>query len=114
MASTIASRIQEQGQTRGSAPAYYVRNANGWQSTSWAEYAGQVRRAGKAMMALGMGEGAAACMLGFNSPEWTVFDVAALSIGGVPAGIYTTCSAEEVAYIVSHCEATTILIEDEG
>ena len=114
MASTIASRIQEQGQTRGSAPAYYVRNANGWQSTSWGEYAGQVRRAGKAMMALGMGEGAAACMLGFNSPEWTVFDVAALSIGGVPAGIYTTCSAEEVAYIVGHCEATTILIEDEG
>lgn len=114
MAATIAKRIQEQARTRGNAPAYFVRTANGWQPTSWADYADEVKRAGKAMMALGMEEGAAACMLGFNSPEWTVFDVAAFSIGGVPAGIYTTCSPEEVAYIVAHCDATTVLVEDVG
>jgi long-chain acyl-CoA synthetase len=32
--------------------------------------------------------------------------------GGAPAGIYTTCSPEEVAYIVGHSEAAIVLVED--
>ena len=34
-------------------------------------------------------------------------------LGGAPAGIYTTCSPTEVAYIVNHAEAKVIIVEDE-
>ena len=34
-------------------------------------------------------------------------------LGGAPAGIYTTCSPTEVAYIVNHAEAKVIVVENE-
>src|SRR6185312_3913899 len=32
--------------------------------------------------------------------------------GGAPAGIYTTCSAEEVQYIIHHSESRVVLVEN--
>ena len=49
---------------------------------------------------------------GFNRPEWVIFDHAAMMAGGAPAGIYTTCSPEEVQYIVHHSEAHVVLVEN--
>jgi long-chain acyl-CoA synthetase len=43
-----------------------------------------------------------------------IFDLATMAAGGAPAGIYTTCSPDEVAYIVNHSEAPVILVENEG
>lgn len=65
-------------------------------------------------MALGVGRGDKVAILGFNRPEWVIFDHAAMAVGAVAAGVYTTCSAEEVQYIVDHAEARIILLEDEG
>jgi len=35
-----------------------------------------------------------------------------MAAGGAPAGIYTTCSPSEVQYIVHHCEAPFVLVEN--
>jgi long-chain acyl-CoA synthetase len=40
-------------------------------------------------------------------------DLAAMAVGGAAAGIYTTCSPEEVRYIVDHAEAPVVLLENE-
>ena len=37
-----------------------------------------------------------------------------LTAGGASAGIYTTCSASEVGYILEHAEAKVVLLEDEA
>ena len=111
---SIPSRIFAKGKTRGSSPAYYVRQGGSWVPTNWADYASQIRTAAKALIALGFEPGQSTCILGFNRPEWTVFDVATMAAGGAPAGIYTTCSPSEVQYIISHCEAPFVLLEDEG
>ncbi len=109
---SIPARLLAAGASRGSAPAYHVKSGGGWTSTSWSEYAALVRRVGKAMMALGFEPGEKACILGFNRPEWLLMDVATMAVGGAPAGIYTTCSPPEVAYIVSHTEAPIVLVEN--
>jgi long-chain acyl-CoA synthetase len=109
---TIAHRIQQQGSQRPDAPAYHEKQGGQWKMTTWRGYADQVRTAGKALIALGLEPGQTVCILGFNAPEWTILDVATLSVGGAPAGIYTTCSAEEVQYIVHHADSPLILIED--
>ncbi len=110
---TITRRIQQQAARRPGAPAYYERVGGDWKMTSWGRYADQIRQAGKALIALGMESGGTVCILGFNRPEWTIMDVGALSVGGVPAGIYTTCSSEEVQYIVSHAGSPVVLLENE-
>lgn len=119
-ADTIISRFLDQGRVRPDAPAYYVRDADGWQATSWKGYVDETRVAARALMALGAGKAgngsaghqSCVCILGFNRPEWAVFDLAAMMVGAAPAGIYTTCSPKEVAYIVGHTESSVVLVED--
>ncbi len=110
---TIPQRVLDHGQRLGSAPAYFVRGASGWEATSWKTFADEVRRAGTALMALGVEAGQPVCILGANRPEWVIFDIGAMAAGAVPAGIYTTSSPPECAYILNHCEAPVILVENE-
>lgn len=111
---SIPHRLLERGNEISNLPAYYVRSGGRWQPTTWRDYADEVQTAAKAMIALGMKAGDSVCMLGFNRPEWVIADVGCMMAGGAPAGIYTTNSAVEVAYIVNHCEAPIIFLEDRG
>ena len=110
---TIPQRVFDHGDRLGSAPAYFVRGASGWEATSWKTYADEVRRAGAALMALGVEATQPVCILGANRPEWVIFDVGAMAAGAIPAGIYTTSSPAECAYILNHCEAPVILVEND-
>src|SRR5205085_927618 len=56
--------------------------------------------------------GGKVAILGFNRPEWVILDHAAMMAGGGAAGIYTTCSPDEIQYIVHHSEAQVLLVED--
>ena len=115
---TIPGRFMEQDRIRPDSPAYFVRRgpAEGgtWQPTSWRTYVSEVRTAARALIALGVEPGGTVCILGFNRPEWVIMDIAAMAVGGAPAGINTTCSAEEVQYIINHAESKVILLEDLG
>ena len=111
---TIPGRLFQQVQKRGHEPAYHVRDNGIWVATSWTEYADQVKEVGKALMQAGLESGQTTCILGFNRPEWVIMDLATMAVGAAPAGIYTTCSAEEVQYIIHHAQAPIVLLEDEG
>jgi long-chain acyl-CoA synthetase len=110
----IPQRVLGNARRLGSAPAYFVRGQSGWEATSWADYAADVRRAGAALVALGVEVGQAVCILGANRPEWVTLDVGAMAAGAMPAGIYTTSSPSECAYILNHCEAPVLLVENEA
>jgi long-chain acyl-CoA synthetase len=109
---TIPQRLFDQAKIRPNATAYWQKVNGKYEPTSWAEYAALVRRAGKALIALGFEAGSKVSILGFNRPEWTTFDLAAMSVGGAGAGIYTTCSPEEVRYIIDHSESPFVLLEN--
>jgi long-chain acyl-CoA synthetase len=113
MADTIVHRFFETAKKRGDAPGYLVKSGGIWHATSWREYGEEVDRAARALIDLGLEFGDRVCILGFNRPEWVIFDLAAMAAGGAPAGIYTSCSPEEVKYIVAHSEAPIVLVEDE-
>ncbi len=109
---TIVHEILISGAERGNAPAYAVRDDDRWVTTSWAEYASQVRRAAKGLIALGVEPGMSVSILGSNHPEWVIFDVAAMAVGAMPAGIYPTNTPHECAYIIEHSESSVILVEN--
>ncbi|MDQ1516145.1 MAG: long-chain acyl-CoA synthetase [Actinomycetota bacterium] len=110
---TIPQVVLGNSRRFGSAPAYHVRGPGGWEPTSWEGYAAEVRRAGAGFAALGVEPGQAVCILGANRPEWVIGDVGAMAAGAVPAGIYTTSSPGECAYILNHAEAPVVLVENE-
>jgi long-chain acyl-CoA synthetase len=108
---SIPRRLLEQAKRRPERPAYLVKENGIWKSTSWAKYASEVMQAARALVALGFQPGQRVCILGFNRPEWVILDLASMAAGGAPAGIYTTCSADEVQYILHHSEAPLVLVE---
>ena len=111
---SIPRRLFEQARNRPEAPAFYAKSGGVYRPTRYREYAAIVRRVARSLRALGVGPGKAACVLGFNRPEWVIFHVATMASGGAAAGIYTSCSAEEVAYIVHHAEAPVVLVENQS
>ncbi len=111
---TIPFKVLRNGDFHANDPAYYVREADGWKATTWRTYADEVAAAAKAMIALGIETGDVITILGFNQPSWVIADVAAMAVGAVPAGIYTTNSPKECHYILDHSESPLLVIEDEG
>jgi long-chain acyl-CoA synthetase len=109
---TIPLRLIEQAKKLGDKPALYEKRDGAWQATSWRGYGDLVRRASKALIAAGCAPGSTVSILGFNRLEWVVVDLACMSIGGAPAGIYTTCAPPEVRYIVHHAQSPVVLVEN--
>lgn len=97
----------------GARTALKVKRGGAWHATSWEGYLALARRAGRALVALGMEKGESVVLIGFNSPEWVISDMGAILAGGVPAGIYTTNSPEQCRYIAAHSEARVAFTENE-
>jgi len=113
MIDSIPARLLARGRAHGEAPAYSVRQDNGtWTPTPYRQYSQQVQDVCRSLVKLGFNAGDTTAILGFNRPEWVVFDVATMMAGGAPAGIYTTCSPSEVQYILHHSGSGFALLED--
>jgi long-chain acyl-CoA synthetase len=112
-ADTVPARLFARAADKPARPAYYEKRDGIWVPTAYRAYSLQVKRVGKALMALGCEPGSCVSILGFNRPEWVIFDLASMCIGGAPAGIYTTCSPSEVGYIIRHSRSPVVLVENE-
>jgi len=73
---------------------------HGVREFSWREAAQVVRRTARALIALGVKPGEAVCVVGPNLPEWVQADLGAIAAGAVPAPIYPTLTAPQVAQIL--------------
>jgi long-chain acyl-CoA synthetase len=113
-ADTIPQRLFDRADQTPARAAYYTKQGSVWVPTSYRLYAHQVKQVGKALMAVGCAPGSTVSILGFNRPEWVIFDLACMAIGGAPAGIYTTCSPSEVRHIIHHAESPVVLVEDDA
>ena len=112
MATMVHEVLGETAKRYGDRPALRVKRDGGWRTTSWSGYLRDVRRAGRALVGLGVQPGKGVSIIGYNCPEWLIADVGAIFAGAVPAGIYTTNTPEQVRYITDHCEAKVAFAEN--
>lgn len=49
--------------------------------------------------------------MGNNRPEWVISDVGAMMARGVPAGVYQTCTIEQIAHIANNSKARVMVME---
>jgi len=96
----------------GSHPAYCVRTEAGWQPTSWADHGRQVQEAAQALISLGVMRGDAVAILSFNNPQWVTLAFAAMAVGATPVGIYWTSSPQDITYILNHCKAAVLMVDE--
>jgi long-chain acyl-CoA synthetase len=110
---TVVHKALRAGAERNTAVAYAARDGGHWVTTTWAEYAALVRAAAKALIALGVEPGRPVSIFGTNQPEWVIFDMAAMAVGAMPAGIYPTNTPDECAYVINHSGSPVILVQNQ-
>ncbi|XP_018376154.1 PREDICTED: long-chain-fatty-acid--CoA ligase ACSBG2-like [Trachymyrmex cornetzi] len=89
-------------------------DVNGKRATyTFQEYESTVRIIAKAFLRLGLERYHSVCIIGFNSPEWFIAELATIYAGGIAIGIYTTNSPEACQYCAEHSRANIIVVEDE-
>jgi long-chain acyl-CoA synthetase len=52
-------------------------------------------------------------IIGDNSPEWLIAELAVQSIGSTPTGAFTDCTPEELAFMVNKAEVTAVIVKDQ-
>ncbi|XP_023699741.2 long-chain-fatty-acid--CoA ligase ACSBG2 [Paramormyrops kingsleyae] len=83
-----------------------------WRTASYEEYYRLCRTAAKSLLKLGLERYHGVGILGFNSPEWFITDIAAILAGGFAVGIYTTNSPEACQYVAENCQANILVVEN--
>ncbi len=97
----------------GARPAYREKEFGIWQSWTWEEAAREIEALAAGLVALGLAEGDHLALIGRNRPHmyWTM--IAAQMAGAVPVPVYRDSVAEEMAYVLEHCDARFVLAEDQ-
>ena len=113
MVKTLPALLFEQAQKRGGAVALRHKHRGLWKRVSWSEYGAQVRRVASALLGFGLHRGENVAILGENRPEWLYCHLGIMAAGGATCGIYATSSAEQIEYLLGHCEARVLFLEDE-
>ena len=105
---TIPNRVlscAEEDTENSSKLAYMFKNATGeWDKVSWKEYAEEVRRVSKSLIAEGVNKGERVAIIGKADPSWSTFYVATQAIGAVPVGIYDNFPYSKLKEIVELTE----------
>jgi long-chain acyl-CoA synthetase len=109
---SIIDHLTLNAQERGARVAYRDKLSGTWRSSTWKQYDDQSRELARAFMHLGVQKGDVVTILGPNRPEWVLTAAGAMRCGGIAAGIYTTCSPDEVGYVVRHAESKVLVAEN--
>ncbi|MHA7631572.1 AMP-dependent synthetase/ligase [Corallococcus sp. M7] len=109
---TMLHALHDQAARLEHRPALWSRHGGAYVPTSWFDYAQRVKRFALGLHALGFQDGDPLGILSFNREAWHVADLGAMALGGVPVGLYTTSSVDQLVYILGHCEARFLLVEN--
>jgi len=84
-----------------------------WQSWTWSEVAEEVDALALGLLSIGLNEGDHVAIIGRNRPALYWSMVASQSVGAVPVPVYHDSVAKEIAYVLEHCSARFVIVEDQ-
>ncbi|MCD4677957.1 MAG: AMP-binding protein [Desulfobacula sp.] len=97
----------------GSRVALRTKDLGIWHDITWDEYHDKAKKVGCALVSMGFEKGDAACIIGDNAIEWVMTDMSIQCVGGVSVGVYATNAWQQVEYVVNHCDAKFLFVENE-
>ena len=112
-ADTFPKLLDRNARERGARPAMREKQFGLWRSWSWAEAREEVRALAMGLLELGARPGDRVAIVGTNRPHLYWAMVAAQHAGCVPCPLYQDSVAEEMAYVLDHCEARFAVVEDQ-
>src|SRR5262249_53746713 len=92
--------------------AFNHREDGKWFNINAASFVERVKSVALGLASLGIRPGDRIALLSENRPEWSIADLAILSLGAINVPIYTTQALEQVDYILSDSGARAIFISN--
>lgn len=110
---SIPALLQRNAQRFADKPAYREKEFGIWQTWTWKDVQREVDNLALGLINLGVNEGDFIAIIGSNRPQLYWSMVAAQSAGAVPVPLYQDSAAEEMAYVLDHCGARFVIVEDQ-
>lgn len=95
-------------------PALSEKTLAGERTLRWSELYGRVAQAGESLLRLGFRKGEVAAVYSRNRGDMLVYELAAMSVGGVACPIFAGYPAEPLDYILGHSGARFLAVSDEA
>ncbi len=90
---------------------FATRSGAGWQDVTAAQFADDVARLAKGLVAAGVDVGDRVALMSRTRYEWTLVDYAIWTAGAVTVPIYETSSPDQVAWILEDSGAVAVVVE---
>lgn len=84
-----------------------------WQPYTWRQGYEKIKSFGLGLKVLGFQRGDMLAIQGDNDPHWFWAELGAQALGGAVSGVHSGCSPDEVKYIVNHCGAKFLVVQDQ-
>ncbi len=84
-----------------------------WRTYSWSDYYLSVKSFGLGLKALGLEKGDRVSIIGDNAPQAFIGELGVQAVGGVPVGLYTDATSEELIYLTGDTESTFVVANDQ-
>ncbi|WP_134704290.1 AMP-binding protein [Ammoniphilus sp. YIM 78166] len=110
---TLPQLLRDKVSQMGTRVALREKDFGIWNEYTWESFYQLVKKFGVGLHSLGLARGEALAIIGDNRPEWVVSELSAQSIGGISVGIYQDSLPNEVSYILNHCHARFVVVEDQ-
>jgi long-chain acyl-CoA synthetase len=109
---SLRDLLQEVTASSPSEVAYRHKRGGRWIDVTWTEFGDRVDKLSRGLLSLGLSRGDRVAVLSRTRLEWMEADAAIVSAGGVTVGIYPASVEEECHYILQHCGARVLIVEN--
>lgn len=111
---TLPQLLLDNAEKKGKHIAMRQKNLGIWNEITWSSYYGNVKDLALGLVqSLGFKQGDKLAIIGENKPDWLFAELAAQSVGGIAVGVYQESLPSEVSYMLNHCEANIVIVEDQ-
>lgn len=111
---TILKRFYKNAVRMRNCTCFKIKDGGVWLDLSWGDVLSKVKAVAGSLAALGVKRGDSVAIFSSTRYEWTVIDLAVLSIGAVTVPVYHTLNANEIHYILKHSCAKVGFVENAG
>ncbi len=113
MPTTFPRLMLDHAQARPQAAALREKVYGIWQTTTWAELAGLVRRLAAGLAQAGLKHGEHIVIVGDNRPHLYATMLAAQALGAVPVPLYQDAAAAEYVFPINNAGVAFAVVEDQ-
>jgi len=108
----ILRLFQDTAERRGDEACLRFKQGSIWQTLTYVQTLAQVKHFSESLKKLGVKQGDRVAILSNTRYEWTLLDIAILSLGAVTVPIYHSSMADEVEHILNDSGSTVIFTEN--